>query len=127
MPTAAQLLRLIAILFVAMLAPGRMIARVRGLDRFGLFKFLYALQWMQKRRMLLRRPGESLATVAARIDLIVWIAHDPLAALRTRVRRMRGWKRARNGAVAPPTWGAVRLWLAPLLIIDSDVAIADSS
>jgi hypothetical protein len=127
MPSVVDLLRMIAVLFVALGAPERMMARARKLDRLGLFSFMYALQWMQKRGILLRRPGEDLAIVAARIDLVVWIAHDPLAALKTRVRRMRGWKRARHGAFAPTGWGAVRLWLAPMATADADVAFADSS
>jgi hypothetical protein len=127
MPSVADLLRMIAVLFVALGAPQRMMARARKLDRLGLFSFMYALQWMQKRGILLRRPGEDLAAVAARIDLVIWIAHDPLGALKTRVRTMRGWKRARYGAVAPSAWGAVRLWLRPIAPCEADVAFADSS
>jgi len=42
----------------------------------------------------LRYPGESLATVAARIDLLVWISDDPHKALRHLARTATGWRRA---------------------------------
>jgi len=128
MPAVAEILRLIAILFVALMAPKRMaLTCARRLDLKGLCNLAENLEWLRKRGHRLRHPGESLAAVAARIDRWVWISDDPLAALRHMARRMRGRGRARYAMVVPPTWSAVRCWLAPAPPFDADVAFADSS
>jgi len=128
MPAVAAILRTIAVLFVVLMAPKQMMMRhVRHLDLDGLLNLVVNLKWMRKRGRKLRYRGESLDTVAARIRLIVWIAHDPVKALRYLAVRTRGWKRARQANVAPPAWGAVKLWLAPAPTPDAEVAFADSS
>ena len=127
MPTVAELLRMIAILFVAMLAPGRMIARVRKLNRVGLCLMAYGLAMDREAGCLLRYPGETLADVAARIDLYVWLAQDPYAARRHIARTARGRQRVQLAHCAPPTFAAARAWLAPPAAGDADVAFADSS
>jgi hypothetical protein len=128
MPPVADLLRAIAILFVALMAPRRMaMARVRGLSVDGLVTLMECLEWLRRRGRRLRAPGETLETVAARIDLIVWIARTPARAYRHLALQLRGWKRARFGGIAPPGFGAVRLWLAPLAARAPAPAFADSS
>ena len=127
MPTVAELLRMIAILFVAMLAPGRMIARVRKLNRIGLCLMAWGLAQDHKKGCLLRYPGETLADVAARIDLYVWLAQDPRAALRHMARTSRGCQREMLSKYAAPTFAAARTSLALLPLADADVAFADSS
>jgi hypothetical protein len=128
MPAVADLLRAIAILFVALMAPRRMaMARVRGLSIDGLVTLVECLEWLRRRGRRLRAPGDSLETVAARIDLVVWIARTPTKALRHLALQLRGWKRARFGGVAPPAFGAVQTWLAPLVPAAVAPAITDSS
>ena len=127
MPTVAELMRALPILFVAMLAPRRMLARVRSLDRVGLWLLARGLARAHARGEKLRYPGESFATVAARIDLEVWLSHDPHRALRHLARQARGHRRARLGRAAPPTFAPARLWFAPVVAPDAAVAFADSS
>lgn len=128
MPAVADLLRLIAMLFVALMAPKRLAMRhARRLDVRGLRNLARNLEWLRKGGYKLRYPGEGLDAIGARIARWVWISDDPLAALRHMARRMRGRARARYAMVAPPVWGAVLLWLTPLAVHDGDVAFADSS
>jgi hypothetical protein len=128
MPAVADLLRLIAVLFVALMAPKRMaLTCARRLDLKGLRNLAENLEWLRRKGHKLRYPGESLAAVAARIERWVWISDDPLAALRHMARRMGPRGRARYGMVVPPTWGAVRVWLAPAPAMAAEVAYADSS
>jgi hypothetical protein len=128
MSAVAEILRLIAVLFVALMAPKRVaMACARRLDLKGLRNLAENLAWLRKRGYKLRYPGESLAAVAARIERWVWISENPLAALRHMARRMRGRSRARYAMVVPPAWGAVRLWLMPTPAMCADVAFADSS
>lgn len=128
MPAVADLLRLIAVLFVALMAPRRMaLTCARRLDLKGLRNLAENLEWLRKRGRQLRYPGESLDAVAARIERWVWISDDPLAALRHMARRMGKRGRARYAMVVPPAWDAVRLWLAPTPAMAAPVAYADSS
>jgi hypothetical protein len=115
MPPVAALLQAIAILLVALLAPRRMLARVRRLDRVGLILLARDLERMHQRGEPLRYPGESLATVAARLDLLVWISDDPIKALRHLGRRVRGPRRfIHHARVMPPTLTPPRLACAAL-------------
>jgi hypothetical protein len=128
MPSAAALLHMIALLLVALLAPRRMLARVRGLDRVGLWLLAKDLDAMHARGERLRAPGESLATVAARLDLLVWISADPVKAWRHLARRVRGWRRGRSlGRVAPPSFAPARTRCAQLPSVFAAPAFADSS
>ena len=127
MPTVAELMRALLILFVALLAPRRMLARVRSLDRVGLWLLARGLARAHARGEKLRYPGESLDIVAARIDLEVWLSHDPHRALRHLARRARGHRRLRLGRAAPPTFAPVRVWLAPLAVDTLTPAARDSS
>jgi hypothetical protein len=110
----AQILRLIAVLFVALAAPKGAMARVRRLDLVTLWNLLDNLEWMQRRGRRFRYPGESFARAAARLDLVLWIAVAPSKALRHLTRRFRGLARARHLRVMPPSFAPPRLAPSPL-------------
>lgn len=124
--SVASLLRTILILFVALCAPERMIARVRMFDRRTLTGFVHFLSRLLKQDRPLWLPGESLDVVEARIDRIAWIVRDPFAALRHIERRERGWRRA-SATAAPPSFAPPRVRCAPLAAACVAPAIADSS
>ncbi|MDX2233303.1 MAG: hypothetical protein NW200_02280 [Hyphomonadaceae bacterium] len=125
--TIAILTRLIAILLAALCAPAGSCARVRGFGAVQLFVFAYGLAEMCANGEKLRYPGESLATVAARIDLYAWIAFDPPAAARHLARRATGWRRARMGKRAPLSFAPARLWLAACVAAPARLALDDTS
>jgi hypothetical protein len=94
----------------------------------GLTLLARDLERMAARGEPLRYPGESLKTVAARLDLLVWISADPIKALAHLARRARGWRRhSALGRVAPPTLAPARRTLAPVLPQALPPAFADSS
>jgi len=124
--SVASLLRTIVVLLVALCAPGRMIARVRACDRRTLRGIVLFFQVLEQRGYRLWRDGERLAAVEARIDRIVWMAHDPFAAQRHIARRLRGWLRA-VATAAPPGFAPPRLPCAPLAAACVAPAVADTS
>ena len=100
--TIAALTNFIAIVLVALCAPARMVARLRGMNVVQLWLLAHGLADMHAEGGRLRYPGETLAVVAARLDLMAWLAFDPFAARTHLARGLRGWRRARLGAAAPP-------------------------
>ncbi len=124
--TIATLTRLIVLLLAVLCAPAGALARVRGFTLVQLFLFARGLEMMRARGEKLRRPGESLATVYARIDLMAWLALDPFAALKHLGRRARGWTRVRCLCVVAPTGVAAVGCDAPEFA-PAPVAFADSS
>ncbi|MDX2235134.1 MAG: hypothetical protein NW200_11620 [Hyphomonadaceae bacterium] len=116
-------------MFAALFAPAGMLARVRGLNRVQLWLLAHGLAEMQRDGERLRYPGEGLSVVAARIDLMVWLAFDPFAARRHLSRTARGWRRARLGKSAPPAFTPPHVPLARAGVAPRAcaVAFADSS
>lgn len=100
----SECLRLIAALLVALCAPACMRARMAGLGVIQLHSVLRILLRWKARGRRLRQPGEDLETVRRRIDRIVWIARNPMRALRHMARCLRGLLRARNLMVVPGAW-----------------------
>ncbi len=125
--TIATLTRLIVLLLAVLCAPAGALARVRGFNLVQLFLFARGLEMMQARGEKLRRPGESLATVYARIDLMAWLALDPFAALKHMGRRLRGRSRVRCLAVLAPAGAPVAVMGAPVVCLVAPTAFADSS
>ncbi len=124
--TIATLTRLIVLLLAVLCAPAGALARVRGFNLVQLFLFARGLEMMRARGEKLRRPGESLATVYARIDLMAWLALDPFAALKHLGRRLRGWTRMRCLCVLAPAGVAACAGAPPACAVTAAV-FADSS
>ncbi len=125
--TIATLTRLIAILFAALCAPAGAMQRVRGFNRVQLFLFARGLEKMRVRGKRLRYPGESLATVYARIDLMAWLAVDPFAALKHLGRRVRGRLHAQCLNVLAPADAPMAVIGAPVACPLTPPAFTDSS
>lgn len=100
--TAAELLRTIAVLLVALCAPARLTRRLRALSVAELWRFAIGLEEFEAAGYVLRRRGDSLSVVIRRLDWLVWISRDPFAALKHMTRRKRGLARLRAGASLPP-------------------------
>ena len=115
------------LLLAALCAPAGMVRRVRGFRVGQLWLFAQGLSEMCARGERLRYPGESHATMAARIDLHAWLAFDPFAARKHLSRGFRGWKRARSGAGAPPAFTPPRIAVPALRDADAAVIVADTS
>jgi hypothetical protein len=127
MSAVAELLRAIAVLFVALMAPKGTMRRVRGLGVEGLCNLVDNLMWMHRRGRRFWYPGESLATAAARVELVLWISQNPAKAHRHLALQLRGWKRARHASAAPPSHTPRRLWCAPPTPLALTPAFSDSS
>lgn len=125
--TVAELLRLIASLFVALFAPAHLLARLGGLNARTLGSVARQLERMKARGQALAYEGDDDATIAARIDRAAWIARDPVRALKHMVRRVRGLARLRFAMVAPADFTPPRLACAPLAAPDTNAAPADTS
>lgn len=125
--TIATLTRLIVILLAVLCAPAGAMARVRGFNRVQLFLFARGLEKMRARGKRLRYPGESLATVYARIDLMAWLAVDPFAALKHLGRRLRGQARVQCLSVLAPAGAPAAAMGSPMACLVTQTVFVDSS
>ena len=118
--TLNALWRLIRSLLVALGAPAAMIARVWRRDTMAMRRFARLLALMRGDGLRLRYADEDGDAAHARVDMLAWIARDPLAAARRMARRATGVERARLAAkyapvsFAPPVLAQIALAFPPV-------------
>ena len=112
--------RLIRLLLVALGAPAALIARVWRRDTMAMRRFARLLEFARRDGLHLRGADEDKECARLRVDMLAWMARDPLAAARRMARRATGVERVRLAAkyapvsFAPPVLAQIALAFPPV-------------
>ena len=111
--------RLIRSLLVALGAPAAMIVRVWRRDMPAMRRFARLLEFVRCDDLCLCDADEDAESARRRVDMLAWMARDPLAAARRMARRATGVERVRLAAkyapvsFAPPVLAQIALAFPP--------------